>query len=264
MNLLEQAKSDGDTFHEHSDVHFRMSCDLMNEYLKPKRGESIIDFGCATGRLAVELASRVGKSGRVVGVDIDKRRIALARAELIRLHSSHVSLTFVQRSIKEAMRLEPFDRILNNMVFQWIKPVERSIIMKDIYSNLKPGGRFAFLVFPTQTQDRFIFRDILSLLSPSESLESVWGIYLESVSTWLQLCTDIGFDIEMSDVKMVEEEEPTVKDLVALVEAAVPAFKSYMLSEKDVEYLKQLYRSDSHEKIRYQCRVFTVLARKCL
>ena len=150
------------------------------------------------------------------------------------------------------------------MVFQWIKPVDRSIIMKDIYSSLKPGGPFVFLVFPTQTQDRFIFRDILSLLPPSECLDSVWGIYLDSVSTWLQLCTAIGFDIEMSDVKMVEGEEPTVEDLVALVEAAVPAFKSYVLRKKYLECLRQLYRSDSHKKIRYQFAVFTVLARKAL
>ena len=65
----------------------------------------------------------------------------------------------------------------------------------------------------------------------------------------MQLCTDVGFDIEMSDVKMGKEEAPTVEDLVALVEAAVPSFKSYVLREKDVECLKQLYRSDSHEKI---------------
>ena len=83
MNLLEQAESDGDTFREHSGVHFRMSCDLMNEYLKPQRGESSLDFVCATGWPAVDLASRVGKSGRVVGVDIDERRVALVNVATV-------------------------------------------------------------------------------------------------------------------------------------------------------------------------------------
>ena len=45
-------------------------------------------------------------------------------------------LTFVQGSIKEAMRLGPFDGILSNMVFQWIKPVSYFLprLKTDLFS----------------------------------------------------------------------------------------------------------------------------------
>ncbi len=43
-------------------------------------GRSALDVGCGTGSLAIELAMKVGPTGRVVGVDLSEMMIATARA----------------------------------------------------------------------------------------------------------------------------------------------------------------------------------------
>jgi ubiquinone/menaquinone biosynthesis C-methylase UbiE len=44
-------------------------------------GASCLDAGCGGGDLALELAARVGPAGRVVGVDVDQDKLAVAREE---------------------------------------------------------------------------------------------------------------------------------------------------------------------------------------
>src|SRR5438552_18963655 len=47
-------------------------------------GEQVLDVGCGTGTLAIEVACRVGRTGRVVGVDPRTELIARARAKAAR------------------------------------------------------------------------------------------------------------------------------------------------------------------------------------
>lgn len=43
--------------------------------LNPQPGEKIIDFGCGSGELTVQLQSIVGESGLVIGVDASKNMV---------------------------------------------------------------------------------------------------------------------------------------------------------------------------------------------
>jgi ubiquinone/menaquinone biosynthesis C-methylase UbiE len=49
--------------------------------LELAEGASCVDIGCGGGDVALELAARVGETGRVVGVDFDEEKFALAREE---------------------------------------------------------------------------------------------------------------------------------------------------------------------------------------
>src|SRR3990170_912157 len=46
-------------------------------------GEKVLDVGCGTGTLAMEVAPRVGATGRVVGIDPGEQQIARARSKAI-------------------------------------------------------------------------------------------------------------------------------------------------------------------------------------
>jgi SAM-dependent methyltransferase len=47
----------------------------------PSSGMTVLDAGCGGGDVTLELARRVGLTGKVVGVDMDATKIELARAE---------------------------------------------------------------------------------------------------------------------------------------------------------------------------------------
>lgn len=49
------------------------------EHASPRAGEHALDIGCGCGESAIALADRVGLSGSVLGIDISKPMLALAR-----------------------------------------------------------------------------------------------------------------------------------------------------------------------------------------
>ncbi|HEX4754943.1 MAG TPA: bifunctional demethylmenaquinone methyltransferase/2-methoxy-6-polyprenyl-1,4-benzoquinol methylase UbiE [Candidatus Dormibacteraeota bacterium] len=55
----------------------------------PPVGGAALDIACGSGRLTVELQKRVGRNGRVVGLDFSERMLAVARA-------AHPSIEWVQ------------------------------------------------------------------------------------------------------------------------------------------------------------------------
>jgi ubiquinone/menaquinone biosynthesis C-methylase UbiE len=56
--------------------------DSIVQFIEPNFGETIVDVGTGAGFLAFELAGKVGKDGRVIGLDISKSAIRQARQRL--------------------------------------------------------------------------------------------------------------------------------------------------------------------------------------
>lgn len=54
---------------------------LLLDRSEPLEGCIAVDAGCGGGDLTFELAKRVGRAGRVIGLDLDKDKIVLARTE---------------------------------------------------------------------------------------------------------------------------------------------------------------------------------------
>jgi ubiquinone/menaquinone biosynthesis C-methylase UbiE len=49
------------------------------EAADPRPGEHILDLGCGTGIVARQIASRVGTSGKVIGIDVSPNMLAVAK-----------------------------------------------------------------------------------------------------------------------------------------------------------------------------------------
>jgi trans-aconitate methyltransferase len=100
------------------------------EMLAPMAGERILDLGCGTGHLTVQLAA-VGV--QVVGIDLSQEMIAEAVKAYPALH-------FEVGDARSLEAVEAFDAVFSNAALHWIKEAEQ--VVCRIARALKPGGRF--------------------------------------------------------------------------------------------------------------------------
>ena len=76
-------------------------------HLQP--GEQVLDVGCGTGTLAIEVARRIGRAGRVAGVDPGIQQIARARSKAARRHGASLGdVIWPECSDRETARVLAF------------------------------------------------------------------------------------------------------------------------------------------------------------
>jgi SAM-dependent methyltransferase len=110
--------------------------------LAPRDGEQVIDIGCGCGQTSLALASRVAPTGTVVGVDISKPMLAVARSRP--RPTASLALTFRQLDAQtDDLGRGVFDAAFSRFgVMFFSDPVAA---FANIRASLKPGGRLAFV-----------------------------------------------------------------------------------------------------------------------
>ena len=110
------------------------------ERLVLEPGEKVFDIGCGVGFLAHELALKVGKSGKVVGID--------QNPEMIR-HSQQrcEGLPQIEFNEGDASQLpaedQSFDAVSCTQVLLYVKDVSK--VLTEMRRILKPGGRLVIV-----------------------------------------------------------------------------------------------------------------------
>jgi SAM-dependent methyltransferase len=93
---------------------------------------TVLDAGCGTGRVAIELA---GRGIAVLGVDADPDMIAAARAKA-------PQLGWVVADLADLDRPERFDVVvLAGNVVPYVEPERRALAVAACVAHLAPGGR---------------------------------------------------------------------------------------------------------------------------
>jgi ubiquinone/menaquinone biosynthesis C-methylase UbiE len=108
-------------------------------------GDAVLDVGCGTGTLAMEVARRVGRVGRVAGVDPGTEQIARARAKAAR---RHVPIEF-QIGVIEQLPFpdQTFDVVLSTLMMHHLPASLKRQGLAEIARVLKPGGRLVIADF---------------------------------------------------------------------------------------------------------------------
>ena len=114
-------------------------------------GDQVLDVGCGTGTLALEVQRRVGSAGRVVGIDPGNEQIARARAKAAR---HDVPIAFQVGVIEQlAFPDQTFDVVLSTLMMHHLPTSLKAQGLAEIARVLKPGGRVVIADF-TRKQER--------------------------------------------------------------------------------------------------------------
>jgi ubiquinone/menaquinone biosynthesis C-methylase UbiE len=108
-------------------------------------GDAVLDVGCGTGTLAMEVARRVGTAGRVAGIDPGTEQIARARSKAAR---RNVPIDFQMGVIEQlAFPDQTFDVVLSTLMMHHLPASLKRQGLAEIARVLKPGGRLVIADF---------------------------------------------------------------------------------------------------------------------
>jgi ubiquinone/menaquinone biosynthesis C-methylase UbiE len=108
-------------------------------------GDAVLDVGCGTGTLAMEVARRVGRAGRVAGIDPGTEQIARARAKAARRNAP---IEF-QIGVIEQLPFpdQTFDVVFSTLMMHHLPAPLKRQGLAEIARVLKPGGRLVIADF---------------------------------------------------------------------------------------------------------------------
>jgi len=116
---------------------FRPKRFLLDRFLRLKRGERLLDFGCGTGGLLIDLCRLRGATG--IGVDVSQRQVEIAEEQARRFGAQ---CTF---ELYDGSRLPfpdgSFDAACSKDVLGHVPDIQAAL--RELHRVLKPGGRFA-------------------------------------------------------------------------------------------------------------------------
>jgi len=121
-------------------------------YFAPEvfEGKRLLDFGCGCGASTMAL-SRLLPGASIVGVELDADLLAIARARAQHYSFPPENLLQSPSGTELPEGLGTFDFVILSAVFEHLLPMERPVVMTQVWSLLRTGG----YLFMNQTPHRY-------------------------------------------------------------------------------------------------------------
>lgn len=123
--------------------------------LRPEQGEVVVDLGCGTGQTLLQLADRVGRTGRVIGVDISPVLLDVARERTREVEH----ITFIDGDAAALdLPSQSVDAFFSR--FGVMALSDHVAAFSNFRRMLRPGGRIAFICWRSLAENEL---DLLPL-----------------------------------------------------------------------------------------------------
>ena len=105
-------------------------------------GERVLDIGCGTGATTMSVASLVGQSGFVAGVDISETLLGCAKSRSENISGGRIEYTLADAQ-SSRFNADSFDLIISRFgIMFFANPV---LAFKNLAVALRKGGRMSFV-----------------------------------------------------------------------------------------------------------------------
>lgn len=163
------------------------------ERLNPKRNETILEVGFATGHSIISIAKSVGPSGRVDGIDISDEMMHLSMKAIKQAGiSKYVNL--VQGDASQLpYKDQSFDGIFTSFTLELFDTPELPKVLNEWRRVLKPGGRLAVVSLSKESKNNLMMRAFEWTHQHFPNLMDCRAIYV------CQAVESAGFEIQSTD-----------------------------------------------------------------
>jgi len=186
-----------------------------------KEGDVVLDLGSGAGFDAFLAAKKVGKTGRVIGVDMTPEMLERARTNAkkggfdnVEFRSGEIEKLPIEDNV--------IDVIISNCVIN-LSP-DKEAVFKEAFRVLKPGGRL-------MVSDLVLAKDLPQQIK--ESVEAYVGCLAGAIKKddYLGFIKQAGFQ----DIKVISEADYPVDAMFDNLEAASDAIVSIKVSAKKIK-----------------------------
>ncbi|HSD05035.1 MAG TPA: class I SAM-dependent methyltransferase [Nitrosopumilaceae archaeon] len=115
------------------------STSILVKTSKIKKGDRVLDLACGTGAVTKKISSRIGPSGKVVGIDISSGPVKIAKKWNVRKN-----VKFVIADVEKMRFSEEFDSVTCQYGLMFFPNVQ--IALRNTRRVLKNGGRITVAV----------------------------------------------------------------------------------------------------------------------
>jgi ubiquinone/menaquinone biosynthesis C-methylase UbiE len=199
-------------------------------------GMQVLDLACGAGSQSIEAAKRVGPNGRVVASDISATML-----EHVRSNAAHAGLENIETVECAAEDLEQpeasFDASICRLGLMLFPSPRKAL--EAVRRALKPGARFAALVFTTPPNNPFMAQPMAILLRhagkspPAPGQPGIFALGGDGVLE--RLMTDSGFAEVKTELVRASLGLPSASDALQLMQQAAGAYRAVVADLGDAE-----------------------------